>query len=80
MSAAAVRKPAPFEQLYVSAEIVVLIRGVHFNLDLARLYVDLYGRPADGARIRFVLARGAEIRSHSTALPALSTGRWSAWR
>lgn len=79
MSAAALRKPAPFEQLYCSAEIVVLIRGLHFNLDLSRMYVDLYGVPRDGDRIRFVLALGAEIRSRSAALPALTTGR-TLWR
>lgn len=80
MSAAAQPRSAPFEQLYCSAEIVVLIRGVHYNLDLELLYLDLYGPPAKSARIRFVLAPGAEIRSRTAARPACRTGRWTAWQ
>ena len=76
MKSAALRKPA-FEELFCSAERIVLIRGVHFNLDLEVMYLDIFGVPPDGARIRFVLAPGAEIRSRSADLPACRTGRWS---
>jgi hypothetical protein len=77
MSAALARKPAPIEELYCSAERIVLIRGVHYNLDLELMYLDIFGPPPDGARIRFVLAPGAEIRSRRADWPALKTGRWS---
>lgn len=73
MRSAALRKPA-FEQIYVSAEIIVLVRGVHYNLDLELLYVDLYGLPRDGSRIRFVLAPGAQLLSRRADLPACRTG------
>ena len=77
MRTAALRKPA-FQELFCSAERIVLIRGTHYNLDLELMYLDIFGPPPDGARIRFVLARDGEIRSRRADLPALTTGRW-AW-
>ena len=84
MSALALRqapraRPA-FEELYCSAERIILIRGLHFNVDLEAMYLGLFGDyPPDGARIRFVVAPDAEIRSRRPDWPALKTGRWL-WR
>ena len=80
MSAALARKPAPIEELFCSAEIVLLIHGLHFNLDLEVLYLQRFGcYPPDGAAVRFVIAPDAEIRSRRPDWPALKTGRWL-WR
>ena len=78
MKSAALRKPA-FEELFCSAERIVLIRGLHYNLDLELMYLDIFGVPPDGARIQFVVAPDTEIRSRRPDWPALKTGRWL-WR
>jgi hypothetical protein len=76
MSAAALRKPAPFVELYVAAERIILIRGTHWNLNLRELHDAICGAPVPGVRVRFVLARDGRILSKRADLPAVDTGYW----
>lgn len=75
MRSAALRKPA-FEPLYVSAERIVLIHGVHYNITLREIHDAVYGEPLPGVAVQFALAPGARILSRRTDLPAVRTGYW----
>jgi hypothetical protein len=74
VSAAALRKPA-VEELFCSAERIVLLSGVHYNLNLRELFEARFG-PWRGEDVRFVLARGARILSRRADLPACDSGYW----
>lgn len=64
--------------LYCSAaEHIILIRGRQYNLNLRELHDSIFGDPRGGT-VRFVIAKGAWIRSRSTSLPAMRTGSWPA--
>ena len=76
MRSAALRKPAPFEEIFVSTERIILIRGTHWNLNLRELHDANFGAPVPGVRVRFVLPRDSRIFSKRADLPACTTGYW----
>lgn len=55
----------------------IVVRGVHWNLNLRELHDSLYGEPRGGL-VWFFIARGALILSRSAERPALRTGPWPA--
>ena len=65
-----------FETPYCSGERVIVIRGLHWNLNLREVYERLYGAPRADDVVRFILARGALVLSRSPEEPALVTGIW----
>jgi hypothetical protein len=69
-------EPATFAQLFCSRERVIVIRGVHWNLNLRELHDSLHGEPRADDVVRFIIAEGALILSRSPDLPALRTGIW----
>lgn len=64
------------EPLYCSHERVIVIRGVHWNLNLRELHDSIYGEPRADDTVRFIFADGALILSQSPEQPALLTGTW----
>ena len=65
-----------FECVLGARERVIVIRGLHWNLNLREVHDALFGEPRADDVVRFVLASGALVLSRSADEPALVTGVW----